>query len=75
MGFPDQGSDLSRSFDLSRSCGNTKSLAHCAGLGSEPGSRCSQEAANAAAPQQELRHRVQGFVWMDAAVSPVHTLE
>ena len=35
-GAPGQGSDPSRSRDLSCSCGNPGSLAHCAGLGNRP---------------------------------------
>ena len=50
-----QGSDLSHSCDLSRSCGNAGSLTHCARLGIEPVSQTSQEAADLAAPQWELQ--------------------
>ena len=52
-----QGSDLSHSRDLSRSCSNTGSLNCCASRGSNLGPRA-QEAANTAAPQRELPHRV-----------------
>ena len=40
--FPGQGSDLSYSCNLSQSCGNVGSLAHCAGPGIEPASQYSQ---------------------------------
>ena len=53
--FPGQGSDLSQSCDLSHSCGNTKSLTHCAGLGIKPVSRCSQDTADPAVPHQQLQ--------------------
>ena len=42
--LPGQGSDLSQSHDLSHSCGNMGSLTHCARLGIEPASQCSQDA-------------------------------
>jgi len=41
-GFPGQGSDLSCSWDLSHSYSNTRSLAHCCGLGIKPASQSSQ---------------------------------
>ena len=44
--FPGQGSDPSYSCDLYCSCGNARSLTHYAGLGMEPVSQCSQEAAD-----------------------------
>ena len=47
-------SDLSCSCDLSHSYGNAGSLTHCAGLGLEPTSQPSQDAANPVVPQQEL---------------------
>ena len=52
--FSCQGSDLSHSLDQSWSCGNTRSLTHCAGLRIEPMSLCSQGTTNPVAPQQEL---------------------
>ena len=55
MEFPGQGSDLSRSFSLSHSGGNTGSLTHCTGLGIEPAFRCSQDATNHTALQRELQ--------------------
>ena len=33
-GVPGRGSDLSRNWDLSHSCGNTRSLTYCTGQGS-----------------------------------------
>ena len=39
----------------SGSCGNARSLTHCARLGIEPASQCSQDTANPTALQQELR--------------------
>ena len=48
MEFPGKESDPSHS------CGNTGSLTHCAGLGIEPASQSSQNAAYPVAPQQEL---------------------
>jgi len=45
MEFPGQGSDQSHSFDLRHSCGNTKSLTHCAGPGIEPTIQHSRNAA------------------------------
>ena len=50
-----QGSDLNHIRDLRLSCGNARSLTHCAGLGIEPMSQCCQDAANPIAPQWELR--------------------
>ena len=54
MEFPGQGSDPSHSCDLSCSCGNTRSLNHCAGLGIKPASQCFQDCLNPIAPQWEL---------------------
>ena len=54
MEFPGQGSDLSCRPNLSHSYGSAGSLTHCAGLGIEPTSQCSQDAANPFAPQREL---------------------
>ena len=55
MEFPGQGSDLSHSWnDLSCSCGNAGSLTLCAGLGIEPASQCSRDAADPVVPQREL---------------------
>ena len=52
--FPGQGLDLSCSCDPSHSCGNARSLTHCAGPGIKPASQHSQDAANPTMPQQEL---------------------
>ena len=41
-----QGSDPSCSWDLSCSCGNARSLTHCARLGTEPASQRFQDAAD-----------------------------
>ena len=50
-----QGSDPSRSQDLSCSCSNAGSLAHCARLGMETESQHSQDAAaDPVVPQWEL---------------------
>jgi len=54
MEFPGQGSDLRSSEDLRHSCGSTRSLTHCAGLGIEPASQGSHDAADPVVPQQEL---------------------
>ena len=43
MEFPGQGSDPSCSCNLSHSCGNTRSLTHCARPGIKPASQCSQD--------------------------------
>ena len=51
--FPDQGSDSTHNCDLRRSCSNTASLTHYAGLGTEPGSQNSQDTASPVALQQE----------------------
>ena len=53
MEFPGQGSDLSSSCHLPWSCGNTGSLTLCAGLGIEPTSQCSRDAADPIVLQQE----------------------
>ena len=50
-----QGSNQSHSRELSHNCDNARSLTHCAGLGIEPISQCSQDVANPAAPQQDLQ--------------------
>ena len=52
-----QGSDLNCSCDLRQSCSNAGSLTHCAGPGIKPASQHSQDAADPAAPQQELPKR------------------
>lgn len=49
-----QRSDLSRSGDLSHNCGNTGFFTHCARLGIEPTSQCSQDTADPIVPQWEL---------------------
>ena len=54
MGFRGQGSDLSRSLHLSRSCSNIGSLTLCARVGIEPASQRSQDTADPTAPQWEL---------------------
>ena len=45
-----QGSDPSCSLDLSCNCGNAGSLTHCARLGIESVSQCSQDAADPLVP-------------------------
>ena len=50
-GAPSQSSDLSHHFNLSHSCGNARSLTHCARPGIKPMSQGSQEAANPVAAQ------------------------
>ena len=52
--FLGQGSDPSCSHDLSHSHGNAGSLTHCARLGIEPASQCSQDTADPIVPQREL---------------------
>ena len=52
MEFPNQGSDLSRSPDLSGS--NAESLTQCVGLEMEPASQCFQDAADPISPQWEF---------------------
>ena len=54
MEFLGQGSDLSHSCNLS-CCYSTRALNHCAGLGIEPVSQSSQDAADPVAPQRELQ--------------------
>ena len=54
MELPGQGSDPSRSCDLSRSYSNMGFLTHCAGSRPEPVSQHSQDAADPIAPQREL---------------------
>ena len=54
MEFLDQGSDPSRSCNLSCSCSNTRRLTHCAEPGIEPVSQPSQVAADPTVPQWEL---------------------
>ena len=56
MEFLGQGSDLSHSCDLCRSCGNPGSLTRCAGLGIKPASQRFQDTAVPIAPQRELRN-------------------
>ena len=48
MEFPDQGSDLSLSYNLGHSCGNmgSGSLIHCARPETEPVSQCGRDSAN-----------------------------
>ena len=46
MEFPDQGSDPSCSCKLSHSCGNARSLTHCARPRIKPKSQCSQDASH-----------------------------
>ena len=55
MEFLGQGSDLSHHCNLSCNCRNARSLTHCAGLGIEPASQDSQDAADPVAPWQELQ--------------------
>lgn len=52
--FLGQGSDTSHSYDLSPSCGEARSLAHCVGPGIKPASQRSQDSVIPLAPQQEL---------------------
>ena len=47
--------DLSRTFDISRSCSNPGSLTHCAGQRIKPVSHSSQDATDPLAPQQKLQ--------------------
>lgn len=54
MEFPGQGSDLSCIGDLYHSCGNSRSLTHCAGPGIEPVSQHSRDVADPIVPQWEL---------------------
>ena len=54
MEFQGQGSDLSLSWDLHCSCGNTWSLTHCAGPGMEPAYQCCRHATDPIAPQWKL---------------------
>lgn len=53
MEFLDQGSDPTHSCDLSHSCGNTRSLTHCARLRFEPASQHSQDVSDPISPQWE----------------------
>ena len=55
MELPGQGSDLSHSLELSRSCSNARSSTHCARLGIKLESQHSQGAADPTAPQWELQ--------------------
>ena len=55
MELPGQGSELSRNCDPSHSCGNARSLTHCAGPGIKPRCQHSRDSANAVAPQRELQ--------------------
>ena len=54
MEFLGQGSDPSHSHYLNSSCGRSKSLTHHSGLGIEPETQNSQDAANPAVPQWQL---------------------
>ena len=54
MELSGQGSDWSHSLNLSHRCGNTGSLTHCAGQGSNPRPRGSQDAADPIVPHWEL---------------------
>ena len=54
MEFPGQGSDPSHNCRLSPCCSNTRSLTPCAGLGIEPASQRSQDAADPIVPRREL---------------------
>ena len=54
MEFLSQGSDLSLSCGLSRSCSNTRSLTQCAGPGIKPASQRSQDATGPGAPHWDL---------------------
>ena len=54
MEFLSQGSDPTRSLNLSHHDSNARSLTHCARLGIEPAPQSSQGAVDPVAPQQEL---------------------
>ena len=59
--FPDQGSDPSHSLDLSRSCGNTRSLTCSAWPGIKPAPQGSQDATNSIVPKRILCTLFSGF--------------
>lgn len=71
MELPGQGSDLSRSCDLSYSCGNAGSWTHCARPGVEHVSQHSQEAADSVAPQRELLYVSNFFSELHSAISSI----
>ena len=54
VAFPGQGSDQSRSYNLSLSYGSARSSTHCAWLGVEPASQSSPDSTDPVAPQPEL---------------------
>ena len=54
MGFLDQGSDLSRSWDPSHNCSNARSLNHSTRPRNEPMRQSSQDAIGPIAPQWEF---------------------
>ena len=54
MEFPGQGSDPSCSLDLSQSCGNARSITHCAEPGIKTISQHFQDTTNSTVPQWEL---------------------
>ena len=58
--FLGQGSDLSRSCDLFRSCSNTGFLIHCARQGIEAASQRSRDAADPVVPQLALQKHFLG---------------
>ena len=64
MEFLDQLSGPSHSCDLSHSCGNARTLTHCARPGIEPASQCSQDTADSIAPHWEL-------LMLPTTISPV----
>ena len=68
MELPGQGSDLSHSFNLSGSCGNTRSLTCCPRPGIEPSSQCFQDATDPTAPQQELQVSLVFHVYLSLSV-------
>ena len=62
MEFPGQGLVPSPRCDLRRSCSITRALTRCAGLGMEPTTQCSRDAADPTAPQQELPENTHSWV-------------
>ena len=54
MEFPDQGSDVSHSYNLLHNCGDARSLTHSAGPGVKAVSQHPRDAANPVVSEQEL---------------------
>ena len=67
-----QGSDLSHRCDLSCRCCHAGSLTHCARLGIDLASQCSQGASDPVAPQRELHLHHFGPVSWTASNSETH---